>query len=117
MFHSSYLAVQTFATVGLGDFAPPFFKPGRPLWYQAMGYFGAGLLAMCGLALLTSLLSALQLWASRKFDKIGTMRMTRLDRNMHELLQEIQHDVPVKRLTQIKCTSTPRFSKQSARLK
>lgn len=58
-----YMAIITFTTVGLGDFSPPFFDPGRPLWYKAMCYLGAGMLALVGVALLATFLSGLEFWA------------------------------------------------------
>lgn len=62
--NSLYMAIITFTTVGLGDYSPPFFDPGRPLWYRSVAYMGSGILALLGLALLATFLSGLEFWAS-----------------------------------------------------
>ena len=51
-----YMALITFTTVGLGDYSPPFFNPGRPLWFQALGYLWMSVFLLMGLALLSVLL-------------------------------------------------------------
>ena len=54
--NSMYMSIITFSTVGLGDFAPPFFAPGRPLWWRVGSYVSGALVCILGLALLSMLL-------------------------------------------------------------
>jgi len=55
-----YLAVCTFTTVGLGDYAPPFFDKDRSKMFKAAAYVVFALVALFGLALLSALLGALE---------------------------------------------------------
>ena len=57
-----YMSIITFSTVGLGDFSPPFFNPGRPEWFKATTYLVMSVFLMLGLAMLTTLLSAVEMW-------------------------------------------------------
>ena len=65
------MSLVTFSTVGLGDYAPPFFNPGRPLWWQAGGYFMGAITCLLGLALLSTFLSAFELWARQSIRVLG----------------------------------------------
>ena len=69
--NSVYMSLVTFSTVGLGDYAPPFFNPGRPLWWQAGGYFMGAITCLLGLALLSTFLSAFELWARQSIRVLG----------------------------------------------
>ena len=55
----------TFLTVGLGDYAPPFFNPGRPDWFQAAGYFMGAVLILCSIAQFSTLLGAIEAWVRK----------------------------------------------------
>ena len=75
--HSAYMSIITFTTVGLGDYAPPFFDPGRPLWYQAGGYMMGAVMCLLGLAMLSTLLGATELWVRKDVSVMGLKMMKR----------------------------------------
>ena len=64
--NSAYMAVITFTTVGLGDYAPPFFNKGRPFWFIACGYGLAAVTMVIGLNLVSALLSTIRLWVRKE---------------------------------------------------
>ena len=55
-----YMAVCTFTTVGLGDYAPPFFDKDRSKIFKAVAYVMFALACLFGLSLLSALLGALE---------------------------------------------------------
>ena len=80
---SLYMSFITFSTVGLGDYAPglDFFAPGRPEWFQAAGFLAGAFICMFGLALLSTLLGALELWVRKDISLMGINTMQSVRRN------------------------------------
>ena len=64
--NSMYMAIITFTTIGLGDYAPPFFNKGRPMWYISGGYALAAVVMVLGLNLFTTLFSTIRIWFARE---------------------------------------------------
>lgn len=66
--NACYMAVITFTTVGLGDYAPPFNKTAQSGARQAVELFGLSLIAVVGLVYLAGLLRSVEAYSTSLID-------------------------------------------------
>mmetsp|Transcript_90251 Transcript_90251/g.258044 ORF Transcript_90251/g.258044 Transcript_90251/m.258044 type:complete len:418 (+) Transcript_90251:390-1643(+) len=85
-----YASVITFTTVGLGDYAPPFFSPGESsLMFKSGLYFVWSIGLVFGLALLSSLISALDEYGRYEAELIQQDLMRMADLNAANLRKQM----------------------------